>query len=827
MGDGSNEGPPARYRILDLTEGGVNWAGRLLADLGADVIKVEPPDGSATRGRGPFAGDKPHLEKSLFWLAYCANKRGVSLDIASAKGRGAFLRLVATADVLVESFPPGHMARLGLGHEELQRVNSRLIAVSVSPFGRDGPYAGYKATDLTLWSMGGATFLAGDLDRPPVRVAMHQAELHAGAQAAAGVMAALWHRERTGRGQRIDVSMQEAVEWTTFNAWAFPPMQGVNYVRGTNMRGAAKITEACKDGHVNVAIAGGAAYGNSTGYLVRWMVEEGFAPKAMLVRDWRSWDTWAVQETRGPERQEFEEARELARRFLKTKAKAELFERAVRDGIMLAPCNTARDILESPHLAKRGFWAALDTGGKPARFPGPWMRLSATPLSLRRRAPRLGEHNREVLGPLAARKTRRPATSRTPGDATFAGLRILDLSWVAVGPITTRYFADYGATVIRVESAARPDVSRMIVPFKDGKPGINRGAFSANWNANKLGLGLNLAKPEAREVVKRLVREWGPDVLVESFSPGTMAQWGLDYASARRLRPDIIYLSTSQLGQSGPHAGFKGYGVHASAIAGFDYLTGWPDRMPEGPYGAYTDFVNPPLAAVAVIAALMHRQRTGRGQYLDQSQVECALQYLAPTLLDCDVNGRIAKRQGNADSDYAPHGVYPCKEKTTYQGGGSWVAIAVTTAEEWKSLTRAIGRIDLADDPALATAAGRRAGAAGIDAAIAAWTQGYDRHEAMRLLQAAGVPAGAAQKASDLWEDPQLAHHRHFRWLQHPECGAMPYVATQFRLSGSPGSLRTPGPMIGQHNALVLGDFLGMTGDEIANLAAEGVVDAS
>ncbi len=827
MGDDSRDAPLAPYRVLDLTEGGVNWAGRVLADLGADVVKVEPPEGSATRGRGPFAGDRPGREDSLFWQAYCANKRGVSLDITTAKGRSQLLDLAATADVFLESFSPGYLERLGLGYEQVARVNPRLVYASITPFGQDGPYTNYKATDSTLWAMGGATFLAGDLDRPPVRVAMHQAALHAGAQAAAGAMTALWARERTRRGQLVEVSIQEAVAWTLFNAWAFPPMHGVNYVRGTNMRGAAKITEACRDGYVNIGIAGGAAYGNSTGELVQWMVEEGVAPPELLARDWRTWDTWAVQASPGPERDEFESARDLVRRFLKTKTKSELFQRAVRHGIMLAPCNTAQDILASPHLKARDFWVELQQAGKRVRYPGAWAKLSETPLTLRRRAPKLGEHNSEVLGALPSRKASRRAASRMSSGASFEGLRILDLSWVAVGPITTRYFADHGAKVIRVESVARPDVSRTIPPFKDGKPGVNRSAFSANWNANKLGLGLNMAKAQGRDIIRRLIREWGPDVLVESFSPGTMAIWGLDYAKVRRLRPDIVYLSTSQLGQSGPHAGFKGYGVHASAIAGFDHLTGWPDRMPEGPYGAYTDFINPPHGVAAIVAALMHRRRTGKGQYIDQSQVESALQYLAPALLDCQVNGRVAMRRGNEDENYAPHGVYPCKEGERYPGGGSWLTVAVTSLAEWQALARRIGRPDLADDPRLSTVEGRRTRTQEIDAAIAAWTQQVDRHEGMRLLQETGVPAGAVQKASDLWEDPQLAHRNFFQWLQHPECGKMPYVAAQFKLSESPGVVRTTGPMIGQHNAEILGEHLGMTRDEIAGLVAEGVVEAS
>ncbi|MBI3744287.1 MAG: CoA transferase [Chloroflexi bacterium] len=780
------------YRVLDLSEGGVNWAGRVLADLGADVIKVEPPEGSATRLRGPVHRDVVDRERSLYWLAYCANKRGVTLDLATDSGRRQFIELVRTADVLIESFAPGQMQRLGLGYDDLRRVHPGLIYTSVTPYGSTGPYAHYKATDATLWAMGGATFLSGDPDRPPVRISAPQAELHAGAQAAAGSMVALWHRLHTGRGQHVDVSMQSAVLWTTFNAWAFPPMHKMNFVRGTIVRGTVKTVEQCQDGYVNVAISAGVAQGPSTARLVKWMAEEGAATEAMLKRDWPAWDVWEIHTRGGAELEELNDAKERARRWLLTKTKGELFERSLRDGIMLASCNNAKDVWEHRHLRERDYWVTLDHGELGAiALPGPYIRMSETPLQIRRRAPRLGEHNDEVLGALRApvhpslrlRSGQAIGSGLTEGGMPFDGLKVLDLSWVAVGPITTRYLADHGATVVRIETVSRADISRAIAPFKEARPGVNRGIFPSNVNANKLGLGLNLSKPEGRRLVERLLREWRPDVLLESFSPGVIARMGLDYVRVRVYRPDIVYMSTSQLGQTGPHAKFKGYGIHAAALAGFDQVTGWPDRGPEPPYGAYTDFINPPHGLAAIIAALDYRRRTGKGQYIDQSQLECALHYLAPVLLDYQVNGRVAMRRGNADPEYSPHGLYPCKEYDTFEGGGSWVAIAVTNADEWRALTRRIGRLDLANDASLASVAGRRAREAEIDAAIAAWTSGQTRHEAMRLLQEAGVPAGAVQKASDLWADPQLAHRKQFQWLEHPECGQMPYKATQFTLS--------------------------------------------
>ncbi|MEE9286110.1 MAG: CoA transferase [Dehalococcoidia bacterium] len=841
-GNPDTSGPLGPYRVLDLTEGGFNWCGRLLADLGADVIKVEPPDGSPTRWRGPFYRDVVDPNRSLFWYAYCLNKRSVTLDLESQDGQRQLKRLAAASDFVIESFPPGYLTSLGLGYEGLSAINPGLVFTSITPFGQTGPYADYKATDLVGWSMGGMQYLGGDDDRPPVRMAVPQAELHAAAQAAAGSMIALWERGASGRGQHVDVSMQAAVIWATYNAAAWPALNdGENLERGGSDRKSGNLLMRevfpCWDGYVRVYAAGGAATGRSMHALVRWMDEEGCAPDFMKQTDWTQIDmtTLPALSPESREVEEFHAMQAAVGEFLVAKTKRQLFERAVADGILLAPCQTTQDLWECPQLNARRFWIPVEHTdlATTISYPGPYVKLSRTPIAFNRRPPLIGEHNPEVLlqdPPAAANQqggaSPQPSTGDSLSPPAFDGLRVLDMSWVGVGPMTMKFLADHGATVIRVESVVRPDPSRTVGPFKNATPGINRGQFSANFNTSKYSLGLNLGTAQARDLVKRIIGQWQPDVLAESFTPGSMRKWGLDYEAVCQLRPDIVYFSTCQLGQTGPLARYAGYGGMASALAGFLQMTGWPDRMPAGPFGPYTDFVNPPNAVTAVIAALEYRRRTGKGQRLDLSQYECAIHYLAPAMLDYAVNGRVQQRNGNHDDVYAPHGVYPCKAAPS-RPGGSWCAIAVTSEAEWAALKSAMGDPQWSAEARFAGASQRSKHSQELDALLAAWTAQFDAHELMRRLQDVGVPAGVVQAASDLWEDPQLKHRGFFQWLKHAESGLMPYSGLQFTLSRTPGKLKWAGPTVGQHNQHVLKEIIGLRSEEIADLIAAGALEAS
>jgi crotonobetainyl-CoA:carnitine CoA-transferase CaiB-like acyl-CoA transferase len=823
------------FRVLDLAEGGFNWCGKVLGDLGADVIKVEPLGGSPTRGRAPTYTASNGAETSLFWEAYCANKRGITLDIESSEGSQALKSLVADADIVVESFAPGYMSSLGLGYEHLSEINPGLVMASITPFGQTGPYSQYRATDLVAWAMGGMQYVGGDPDRPPVRISFPQAELNAAGQAAAGAMTALWHRQMTGRGQHVDVSMQVAVIWTLMNATPYPPLHRDNVERegAFRSRGRLRVRQVfrCADGYLSVLMNP-----RTIIPIVQWMDEESVVPDWLAAMDFDGYDlAKAVAEDDTETIETFIKIQSLVEGFFDGKTKAEVYDRAIWHRILAAPCNTVQDIAESPQLEARDFWPRLDHPELDEKLThlGPFIKMSESPIQLRRPAPGIGEHNDEILGSLTEFAPADSAPSTTDaGDASaqmpFKGLKVLDFTWVGVGPITMKYFSDHGADVIRVESVSRPDVLRNGPPFKDATPGINRSQFPANYNTGKRGLGLNMATPEAREIVKRLIETWQPDIVAESFTPRVMSSWGLGYEDVRAIKPDVIYFSTCQQGQTGPHSVYAGFGQLAGALAGYYHLTGWPDRDPAGPYGAYSDFVNPPNAYAAIVAALEYRRRTGKGQHLDLSQYECATHYLAPALMDYMLTGRILGREGNGDDALAPHGVYRCKDADReYTGlGESWLAIAVDGQDEWTALCDAMGKSDMAAEPRFRTASERRQNSEALDEAIQGWASIQDSHEAMGLLQRAGISAGAVQNQADLWQDPQLQHRGFFTWLDHTECGPMPYDGLQFLLSDTPGRL-TPQALIGEHNESLLKEKLGLADDEIADLVASGALESS
>src|SRR5213080_2162563 len=365
----------------------------------------------------------------------------------------------------------------------------------------------------------------------------------------------------------------------------------------------------------------------------------------------------------------------------------------------------------------------------------------------------------------------------------LADLKVLDFSWAGVGPITVKYLADHGATVVRVESHARYDVVRLGPPWHEGKPGIERSQFYASYNTSKLGIALDLSKPAARDIARRLAA-WA-DVLVESYTPRVMRRFGLAYADLRQLNPRLVMLSTCLQGQTGPHAEFPGFGQLVAALSGFYEIAGWADRAPAPPYGAYTDYVVPRLAATALLAAVDHQRRTGEGQHLDVSQLEAALHFLAPALLDHELTGRVATRAGNRSDHAAPHGAYPCA------GDDRWIALSVHGEA--------------------------------LDPLVAAATRSLDASELVGRLQAAGIAAGVVESALDLHADPVLAGWGFFQWLEHPARPPAPYEGHTLRLEATPGKLRWAAPALGEHTALVLREVLGMTEEEIARLVDERV----
>jgi len=396
------------------------------------------------------------------------------------------------------------------------------------------------------------------------------------------------------------------------------------------------------------------------------------------------------------------------------------------------------------------------------------------------------------------------------------GTTILEFGGGAAGPVATRYFADHGATVIRVESRQRPDFLRILRMTPDTKGGLDAGEHFAVLNANKRSVALNLSTAEGVAVARRLALR--VDAIAENFAPGAMAKWGLDYAALVRERPDLVMISTCLNGQTGPQRFYPGFGGQGSALAGFNHLTGWPDREPVGPYGTITDSLSPRFAALLLATALLHRARTGQGQHIDLSQVEGGIVCLSEMIASYGANGEVLERRGNRSRQAAPHGVFRCRDAE--DGRERWIAVAVHDDADWSRLADAMGRPAWALAPALATAAGRLEAVARIEAGVDEWTRHHDARPLAERLQAAGLDAAPVEDLGDLHEDPQLAHRRHFRAVRHPVLGEHPAETHAIRFSAMAPELRAPAPRLGEHTDGVLRDLLAMPDDEIARLRA-------
>jgi benzylsuccinate CoA-transferase BbsF subunit len=408
-------------------------------------------------------------------------------------------------------------------------------------------------------------------------------------------------------------------------------------------------------------------------------------------------------------------------------------------------------------------------------------------------------------------------SAHTPVQA-LDGLRVLEFGGFAAGPVVGKYLANHGAEVVRIESSLRPDGFRShYPPFKDNLPGPERAGIFNYFNDGKRSLTLNLKSPAGVGLARRLAAI--SDVVVENFTPGTMARLGVGYEVLAAANPGLVMLSTCNQGQFGPHAGHPGFGTHLTSLSGFTQLLGYPDDTPALLYGPYIDFIAVGYGAAAVLAALARRRRSGRGAYIDLSQYETGLQFMAPALLDLFVNGRVATRQGNRDASAVPHGVYPCR------GEEQWCALSVGSDDEWQRFVRAIGSPAWAGEAELVTVLGRRHNETRLNVLIEQWTRERDLEEVVERLHQHGVRVYAVNSVADLFSDPQLQERGFWCPVEHPVLERVHVAAPPFTLSDTPHQIERAAPCMGADNAYVLGEILGLSAAEIERLAQEGVLD--
>lgn len=854
--------------VLELaTDVAGPYCGKLFADHGARVVKIEGPEGDAARTLEPVLDAAPAGQGSALFAYLNANKQSVVLDVAAPTAAAQLQGWVQGADVVIESGGAGSLARFGLEHAALRALRPELVIVSLSWFGRSGPYRDHAASDAAIFALSGVASAIGPVEGPPSLPSGHQAQIVAGTTAFIGALGALHGRAAGLGGCHIDQSIFEAALCFTEVGAAASHAEPTRRARRRGHNRYAPTFPCgiypCKDGWIGVTaltppqwkslcsllelpeLDDDARFGTSLERLAAAdELERAFAPR-LLQRTARDW-----------------------------------FERGQAARLPLALVPSMGELLGLPQYAQRGAFARVDAPGLPAlQVPQPPFQLLGTPARVGGVLAALGEHTAQLRAELtdAARGLGGPRVAR-PGDDVSAvpvasaeratdeadglrrepvaqpiddapavlhaaagrpqdaatgaralssatarggvgmlsGVRVVDLSMGWSGPLATRHLADLGADVIKVEACQHVDWWRTYERTPEALAQIERSLTFNSMNRHKRGITLDLASVRGRELLLRLVG--CSDVLIENNAASVLPKLGLGEAQLRAANPELISLSMPAFGASGPWRDYRAYGSTVEQSSGLPHLIGQADAPPSMHHVAWGDSVAGLNAAVALLIALWHKRRTGRGQRIDLSQVQCLFPLAIHGILERSLHGREYARQGNRHPHLAPHGVYRCA------GDDRWIMIAVSRDESWRALCQVLGRSDLERDAALQTSSGRKAREAELDAALTAWTCQQDRDLAMTRLQAAGVLAAALRGSEELLAEPQLQARGFWQLIEREFVGVTPQPSTAYRFSERPLPIGSPAPTLGQHNREVFADLLGLAADEIAALEREGVI---
>ena len=774
----------AGLRVVDLCGDRLLMASRIFADLGATVVRVQVG--------GLCAAGESSPRQDLRRAVWALGTRSVSLPAGSDRVRS----LVGAADVVL------HPGPVSLPDVAAPSDAPGAVWVYVTPFGLDGPRACWKATDLGIMASSGNVYLSGYPDRAPVRCCEPLSEAHVAPEVVLAALLALGRRPAV-----VDLSMQEAILVANMGLSDRARTTGQILGRdgGVGGVGTTPVWE-CREGYVVLGLAGGTARQPTMSRLFQLMEQAGHRSDDLADAPW-TFERWMALGAQGQA-----DVSDRIAEFFKGQSASELQEIALRENLMWAAVHTARDVLDSEQLRDRQFFTTMP--GTRAPLPAEFARVHEGPDARHRppapRPPGAAVTAEAALGVLSS------AGETAPWDGTLAPdwerLLVAEFTTSAAGPILGRYFAEHGSTVIRVESVRNPDFIRM--HGRTAEYGLDAAPMFDALNAGKLSIALDMSQPDGRAIARRLAIR--ADAVVENFAPTTMPKLGLDYASLVRERADLIMLSSCLNGQTGPHSSYPGFGGQGSALCGYTFLASWPDRAPLGPVQAVTDSISPRFGAALLAGLLYRRARTGRGAYVDVSQVEVAAWTLSPWLAADSLLGPDAEHYGNRDADgiRVPHGVFPAA------GLDRWVAICVASDEEWRRLAAL-----LPDAPERwKRASVRRAEVDAVEEAVGSWTRVRTAPQVAGILQAAGLEGVVVANGSDCMSDVQLHHRAHYQVLNHPNLGERLYERSGFRIGSSGQGYRGPSPLLGQHYEFVLGDLLGMTAVQIQRLRDDRVV---
>jgi len=767
--------------VLDLAGPLGSYCGRLLADAGADVVKVEPPEGDPLRHRPPFAGDRPGPQSSLSFAYYHANKRGVVLDYRRPEAAAALADLGANADVIVLTPTVREpVAGFDPAAGELAWAGPQTVVCSITPFGLTGPCRTWRATHLVSHAMSGLMYVQGAPEGPPVVVPGQQLYDFTGAHAAVAVLTALRARPQAG-GQLIDISAHEVLTQSCFDIYSYTnsALIGRRRPRATQYSGGGSWP--CRDGVIEFTAS---------------TDKHWFALMELLDHPAELSDpSWAHPVVRHPYE---EKIIEVMRPLIAAMSREDFFVRGQQLGLPCTVINTVGDFVDDQQPRSRGFFVRRELAGVgEVDLPGEPFRCTERVLDqYRRPAPRLGESSLSEV----ADQWREPAPAIGPGPRPLSGIRAISFGTAIAGALSGTALAELGADVIKIESPARPDNLRRL--WAPGEPvvhepsGADTSPMFANFNRTTRSVALDMKDPSSVALFLRLAAV--ADVIIENYAPGVMQRWGLGYEQIAAANPRIVMLSLTGFGHSGPRSHYLAYGATVCSFVGL--TDAW-----QYPSGVHFDYLSQAHGVFGVLAALAARDRTGRGTHVDLAEVETAAAVMGPMMLDYVVNGRRSVVPGNRVPGALLSEVVRCR------GDDSWLAVEVEDADDWRALALVVGRDDLAS----AEAAFEEAADA-LAAALATWAAERTAQQAMRVLQRAGLAAGAVQNGEDVVRDPQHRERHFLLEMDHPDLGVAEYAAPPHRLAKTPPTVRRPTPRLGAHTVEVLGEWLGMTSDEAA-----------
>ncbi len=779
--------------VLELGGALAAYTGHHLAELGADVVKIEPPQGAPERFEPPFAGDIPGAERSVSFAYFNANKRSAVLDLTTAAGREDFRRLAMGADIVVESYAPGYLSGLGIGYEQLRAQNPGLVFVSVTPFGQWGPHSGFRGIGATAEAASGMIFTLGDNMQSPCISPNDLLAQMTGTDAAYAALAGVYCRRRRGAGQHIDISAQEVGTHVTAGIAEYGANKNIRRRAGAGSLGGATNVYELKGGPVHFM----------PGYIPHWKILVNWMNDPVLSSP--EWESNQYRQANA------DVIAHLVREFVGQYTAEQLVSESQTRGIPCGPVNTVQQAVESPQFEALGAWQART---HPVVGPHKTLKLvdmTETPIVFQRPAPALGAHTQEALAEAKARtKAPAPLAGGSNGHSArrgpLAGLRILDFTRVVAGPTGTQILSYLGAEVIKIESSLLPSLGR------------ETGMAFPDLNRAKKSVTIDTRTPRGRALALELAAK--SDVVIDNFSAHIMKKLGLDYASLRKVKSDIIAVSLPGMGRTGPLSEWGTFGQTLQSYTGMVDLWRHPEtKLDAGLKTPIADYVCAEQLALAVMASIEYRDRTGKGQFIDLAQVAGLSHTMGAQYMDYMVNGRIPRAKGYQSNHYAPFGAYPCR------GDDAWCVIAVETDGEWAAFRRVLGEPGWVSDEKFSTRAARIQNRAELDQRIGQWTRGYTKQQVMYFCQNEGVIAAPINNAEDVYHDMHLRLRGHIVKVDHPEpYGTFEHQGLPFRFSDTPGNAAVPCPREGEHNEEVFLGLLGMSRAELQQNIAEKVV---